>query len=268
MCPENRESACSRRLFELALALGATQVWLSALLIIGWRHGVERGFILGGLLAGLMLLRFRPRPIAASVAPDSLPQWLRILLIAALIADFGIAGGTISRSLRTGLIPMDQGQTTWRAARLLWRGENPYGVGALVDPTAFALRSRARQDAGIAQTLSGAALDAALWRYDETLDPAVRNQILPVPQDRPLTESAAQEARLAGYKYGPVLIIATVPFAVAGIPAGVVLLNSIVCFGLFAVFWILLQRQGCGRAFAALGLLGEFSATLHEIQST
>jgi hypothetical protein len=49
-----------------------------------------------------------------------------------------------------------------------------------------------RQEAGIVQTLSAPSLDAALSRYDETLDATLRRQILKVPEDGRLTKSAAR----------------------------------------------------------------------------
>jgi hypothetical protein len=119
---ENTGSSGSRRRLELALALVAVQVWLSLLSMLDWRHGAARRLILWGLLAGLMLLRLWPRPTPASLDADPFPRWLRNLLVAALIVDFGIAGNTIFESWMTDRIPLDQGQATWRAARLFWRG--------------------------------------------------------------------------------------------------------------------------------------------------
>src|SRR5262249_22589515 len=92
-----------------------------------------------------------------------------------------------------------------------------------------------------------------LVRYDETLDPRLRGQILPVPAKGQLTEAAMREARLTGYKYGPVFIILTAPFVLFRLPAAVVLLNAAACFGLFAVMWQLLRRLSV--AFAGIGML-------------
>jgi hypothetical protein len=247
----------SSRRVALISTFVAVQGWLGLLLIFEWGHGIARGVILGGLLGGLILLRFRPRP-ASEVVGDSgaLLHSLRVFLIFALIVDLGVVSYATIRSVRTRQIPMDQGQSTWRAARLLRRGENPYGVGALVDFTAFQYRTRFRQAAGMESKLpAGAALDAALLRYDENLDPALRREILPVPEGGRLTMAAGREARLVGYKYGPVPMIVTAPFVSLGVPAIVLLLNAIACIGLFAALWQLLKGTGGGPFLTGLGLL-------------
>jgi Glycosyltransferase family 87 len=246
----------SHRLRGMIATFIVAQVWCCLLLVFEWGHGVARGMILAGLLAGLILLRFRPRPAAEAVsAGTKLTGWIRVCLILALMLDFGVAGYATLRSVRTGEIPMDQGQTTWRAARLLWRGENPFRTAALVDYTAYTGRPSFRDAAGMASTLpTDAAVDAGLQRYDETLDPALRRQLLPVPAGQ-LTGTIAREARVYGYKYGPIPLLVTTPFVWLGLPAVVVILNFVACFGLFVVYWRLLGSAGVGAVFAALGLL-------------
>ena len=241
------------RFVALALTLVGIKFWFSLLLPLDWGHDTARGLILCGALLGLIILRLRPRPAPEIELYAKSPVWVRILLILAVAADLGIASQTTQRSVQTHRIPMDQGQATWRAARLLWQGEDPYGTGAVLDDTTFVARFAARKDLGMAPAVSRAALYASLLRYDKTLDPALRRQILPVPEESQLSEAAAREARLLGYKYGPVLVVLTAPFALFGLPAVVVMLNSVVCFGLFAVMWRLLR--GFTGAFAALGMV-------------
>ena len=247
----------SHRRIALISTFIALQAWLACLLLFEWGHGVARGVILWGLLAGLLLLRFRPRPVSqAAGAVDAFPRWLRICLALAMIADLGVASYATIRSVRTGEIPLDQGQATWRAARLLCQGEDPYGTGAVVDLTAFQYRNSFREAAGIVPNLpAGTTLDAELQRYDENLDPALRREIMPVPEGARLTQAAAREARLVGYKYGPVPVLFTVPFVWLRLPAIVIILNTVACFGFFAVFWRLLSAAGVGLVFAALGVL-------------
>jgi Glycosyltransferase family 87 len=237
----------------LALTLVAAKIWLSLFLDFDWGHGKARGLILCGVLFGLIILRVRPRPASETTFYAKSPLWIGILLILALAADLGDAGQTTLRSVQTHRIPMDQGQATWRAARLLWRGEDPYGMGEVIDNPTFLGRLAGRNDVGMAPALSGPALYAALLRYDKTLDPALRRQILPIPAEDQLTGAAAREARLLGYKYGPILVILTAPFALFDLPAVVVMLNSAACLGLFVVIWRLL-RELTGT-FAALGMV-------------
>jgi hypothetical protein len=249
----NNQKSIAHRFVVLILTLAAAQIWLSLLLFFDWGHGMDRALILGGLLLGLIVMRLRPRPARETARGVSSPLWVRILLVMALTVDIGIVGYTTLLSIKSHRIPLDQGQMTWRAARLLWQGEDPYGTGALVDDYSFMMRLAARRDLGMVPPLPRVALFAALMRYDETLDPRLRGQILPVPAKSQLGEAAMREARLTGYKYGPVLIILTAPFVLFRLPAAVVMLNAAACFGLFAVMWQLLRRLSV--AFAGVGML-------------
>jgi hypothetical protein len=249
----NNQKSIVHRFVGLILTLAAAQIWLSLLLFFDWGHGMDRALILGGLLLGLIVMRLRPRPARDTARGVSTPFWVRMLLVMALTVDIGIVGYTTLISIKSHRIPLDQGQMTWRAARLLWQGEDPYGTGELVDDTTFMTRFASRMDLGMAPPLPGVALFAALLRYDETLDPRLRGQILPVPAKSQLPEAAMREARLTGYKYGPVLIILTAPFVLFRLPAVVVMLNAAACFGLFAVMWQLLRRLSV--AFAGVGML-------------
>src|SRR5262249_22211472 len=87
------------------------------------------------------------------------------------------------------------------------------------------------------------------------LSAELRQQILPVPPDGRMTGAAAREARLVGYKYGPVIILLTAPFVLLGEPAAVMLLNAVGCFALFLVLWPLLRGIGAGGRHSALGLV-------------
>jgi hypothetical protein len=244
------------KFLKLALLLIATQLYLGLLLFFDWGHGIERGLIVGGALLGLLFLRFGSwasddQPIATSIS-DRLSVGLKTLLVTSLIIDFGMAGYTIVRSVRSHEIPMDQGQTTWRAARLLWKGENPYGLGAVVDYYGFGARADARRAEGIVPVIPAAGIEAALSEYDKTLNPAIRDRLLPIT-----IEGGAKpdEARLVGYKYGPLLIDVTALFVPFGIPAIVVLLNAVACF---IMLWAMyrLMRNASGRAtLAVVGVL-------------
>jgi hypothetical protein len=231
-------------------------LWLDLLSILDFNHGVARSLIVCGLIGGLALLRFRPPPVFNGINPSSFPKWLRVTLIVGIILDMSIAADSVAWTARTRQILLDEGLTTWIAARLVWRGENPYGAGALVDSAAFDDRSAARRDLGIVSNVSDrAALEAAFERYYATLDPTLRQELLPTSENNNLTGAAAREVRLAGYKYGPVLILLTAPFALLDLPALVPLLNTIACFGLFAVMWrIFCEIVGEWRGLAALGL--------------
>lgn len=231
----------------------APQVFLSILYKLDWGHGEIRGLIILILLVGLIAFRFTPR-LGFREAPARAPKWIYALLFAAAVFVAIDCASTITRSVETGQIPMDEGQTTWRAVRLMWRGENPYGAGALVDYSAIVARTDARREAGIGPAPEGAALVNALKTYDETLDPALRRDVMPLPRTGQPTDAAARELRLGSYKYGPAILLFTAPFGITGLPAVVVILNEALCIGLFLAMWRLMRDAAGGVGFAALGL--------------
>jgi len=223
-------------------AVAAAQLWLGLLWFFYQGYGIERGIILGGLLVGLTVLRFRPRSGATEkpAGATSLTPALRGLLIVALSLDVSLMIVSTETNLRTLTIPMDEGQTSWRAARLLWRGENPYGFGALTDLTAYRKRVQERTAAGEATKLAGPKVALALAHYDATLDPTIRRELLPASTG--LTGAATREARVCGYKYGPIIVLITALIVPLGIPTAVLFLNGLGTFALYAVNWRILRR--------------------------
>jgi hypothetical protein len=250
----SRSPSPLRRLGYLFVTLA---LWLDLLIILDFNHGVARALIVCGLAGGLAFLRFRKFSAFSGVDRSTFPKFLRVALILGIVLDVSYASFSVAWSVRTRQILLDEGQTTWTAARLIWRGENPYGAGALVDLATFNHRLAARRDVGIVPNVpDGVALDAEYRRYFDTLDPTLHQELLPVSESNKSTGTAAREVRLAGYKYGPVLILLTAPFALLDLPALVPLLNSIACFGLFAVMWRIFRViVGDWHGLAALGLL-------------
>jgi hypothetical protein len=236
--------------------MAAVQLWLGALWLFYWGFGIERGLILGALLAVLLALRFFPRANSTGepAGATTLPPFLRALLIAALVLDLGMMALSDTISLRTSIIPMDEGQTSWRAARLLWLGENPYGLGALTDLVAFKGRARERAADGIPTSLTGKDLAATMKRYDLKLDEPTRQELLPVPHK--LTDTAAHEMHNYGYKYGPLIVLITALVTPFGIPAAVMLLNGLAALGLYLVNWRILRKvAGAEIALAGVAML-------------
>jgi hypothetical protein len=240
----------------LTLLLTATQLYLSLLLFLDWGRGVERGLIVGGLLLGLIFLRFGPwasnSQSRATARSDRISAALIALATIVLVMDLGAAGYTFVHSIRSRELPMDQGQTTWRAARLLWKGENPYGLGAVVDYYGYAVRADARRAEGVKPVIPAADVKAALAEYDKTLNPALRDRLLPIP---PGESTKSAEARLVGYKYGPFLIDVTALFVPFGMPAIVVLLNAVACFTLLWTMYRLMRDASGSVTPAVLGIL-------------
>ena len=106
-----------------------------------------------------------------------------------------------------------------------------------MDFGAFRSRAPQRRAAGFQPVTTQKDESDALTRYDRTLDPHVRKDLIP-----PQAAAAAQrEASLYGYKYGPLVLVATATIAPFGYPAGVLILNGAICFALFGVMWAILR---------------------------
>ncbi len=232
----------------LAAALALLVAASFAFRFLDWGSGPLRGLLLFEMLTAIVLLR--PPSAPAAVGPRF------ALLVNALLAAAGAlwlaaAVGAIANTARTGAIPLDQGQTTWRAARLLAHGENPYGFGALVDFQTYFDRLAAREAAGIGPSVPRADLRAALTAYDRTLSPADRAVVLP---PAPASGSAALEAHLLGYKYGALFPIVALPLVEAGLPAGIMALNALVAVLCLAAVYRLMRDRVGDPALARLGL--------------
>jgi hypothetical protein len=185
------------------------------------------------------------------VASD-VPGFVKILLLIAGLSCIGASAYAIQNSLRTHKIELDAGETTWRAARMLWLGQNPYGYRAVVDHAIFLDRLEPLAAAGLAPTIPKPELLSALKEYDRTLDPNLQRRLLPIRSDntpRPL------EARVLGYKYGPVVMLVTAPFVPLGVPAVIPALNIAGCFGLFAVMFCVMRDVSRQLALAIVGLI-------------
>ena len=221
-------------------SLLAAQLWLGLLWFFYQGYGIARGVILCCFLAGLIVLRFLPRSRSSPslAGMTSLTPLLKLLLILTIAIDIGMTVVSSTISFETSKIPMDEGQTSWRAARLLWRGENPYSAHSLVDFSAFRSRGPQRQAAGFHEIAKVSEEASALAHYDRGLDPRVREDLSP-PQ---AGEGAQREASLYGYKYGPLILLGTTAISPFGYPAGVLILNGLICFALFAVMWAILRK--------------------------
>ncbi len=232
-------------------AIAAVQLWLGLLWFFYWGHGIERGVILSVVLAGLVALRFiRPPAHAVATSP---PRWLVAAAVLIVLLDLGMMTFSTVRCWQTGRIPMDEGETSWRAARLLWQGQNPYGSGALIDFSAYRTRLPIRNAAGVGPTLPAASINVALERYGRNLDGATRQKLLPAAHGSDLV--AVRETSVLGYKYGPLLLLATSLLVPAGVSALVLLTNGLACFGLYAVMWAILKRVSKGDLILALAAM-------------
>lgn len=188
-----------------------------------------------GLAAGMAALAFGfgGRPVSPS--PATYPGWrlkAAICVAACVVAALGVT--SVAHTARTGRIPMDEGQTSWRAGRLLAMGADPYGVSALVDFAAYI------NVVGPAAPAPGgrAAAEARLAAYDRSLADADRSALLgAVPPNAPRA--------VFGYKYGPLQLGLGRLAAAFGSPAWIMIENGIGAAILLIVQWAVLRRV-CG----------------------
>jgi hypothetical protein len=189
------------------------------------QNGVVRALLVLAVAALLVGLRIRP----AGACPR-LARAAAILAGLALAFDVGVAAVSIVHSARTGAIYLDQGENTRAAARMLARGENPYGARALIDTelyrTAVPHPDMAR---------------AELAR--STLDPGLRDALVPAPDHR------------FGHKYGPLNALLALPFVLAFGAAGIPLLNLLYFLGFVALVAHIVRRLGAPPLVRALVLL-------------
>jgi hypothetical protein len=237
-----------RPAFALAGALALVVAGSWAFRYLDWGHGPARGFLLFAMLAATALIG---APVRAAAVGPRLRLAVNALLAAAAAAWLGTAVGVVAESARTGQIKLDQGQTTYRAARLMLKGENPYGFGALVDFAAVRDRMPQREAAGLGPRVAREKLEAAFAAYDLDLSADARVEIAP---PAPATGPAALEAHLLGYKYGPLFPLLALPLAAWGLPAGIMALNALAAGLTLAALYALIRERVGDPSLARMGL--------------
>jgi hypothetical protein len=245
-------SAAVRRLLA---AVAALKLALLLFVFLDWHCGLVRGSLLAaGLLALLALLRAPRSQVTLRDAP-----WLRSASIAVAVGAIAMAGlGILSivTTHKVGNLGLDQGQNTYRAALHVLRGENPYAAGMLLDPIAYYERLAIREAAGLSPRMPRAEIVDALAQYWGTLDPALRERLLPPPTadaDGNANALAEREFAVLGYKYGPLPVMATAALAPLLGRAAVPLLNVICALAWAFVLGLILLRLGMERRLAWLG---------------
>ncbi len=237
----------SARALGLAGALALVVAASFAFRLFDWGAGPTRGVI---LLEMLVAMAWLGAPAVSAEVGTRLSLVVNAVIAAAAALWLSTAVTTVATSARTGAIPLDQGQTTWRAGRLLLRGENPYGFGALVDFQTYFDRMSLREAAGVGPAVPPDALKSALQAYDSTLAAPERAAVLP---PAPAAGPAALEAHLLGYKYGPLFPLLALPFVALGWPAAIMALNGLVAALAVAALYATM-RERVGAPLARLGL--------------
>ena len=239
----------------LSIVLLFFELYLTLFLFFDQYYGAIRGLLVAGLLIGLIFLRFGPQKFfyqeaIPREARETVNHLLKIAIILAVTLNIGFVAYTAIHCFKTDKIPLDVGQTTWRSARLLWKGENPYGRGAIVDFVCYKVRAEARRAENIIADIQDQEIDAALALYDRSLNRDLRDKLLPIKN----TSNYFNESRITGYKYSPFILDITVLFATLAQPVVVVLLNGVMCFVLYWAMSHLLFNISSGPS-ASIGIL-------------
>jgi hypothetical protein len=234
----------------VALLVFDATMWLFAL--IAWEHGLFRTTLLIGI--GFSLLAIGIWPLRPRSGPR-LGKATRGMIIAAAsclaLLVTSVMAHTLYHTAKTGVILLDEGQNTYRAARGLLKGENPYGRGALFDIVTYVERSKYRVEAGVGPHLPASQVAAVLIKYWQTLDPRLKRELLPLSDGGSAGE---RENSLLGYKYGPVILLMTAALVPAFGPLAVPLGNILATAILFTAVWLILRTVGADRITAIMAL--------------
>ncbi len=237
----------------LAALLLALDLVLELFQFVDWDHGLAKVALLAALGLGFAVLKFFPLRFRDGTETGTrLTRIMPTLVLVLGVIAAGIAIGVLYRTAATGQINLDQGQNLYRADLGLLRGENPYGRGALLDIEAYRVRMPERIAAGIAPALAPAQIEPTLETYWRTFDPELRSQLLPLPLKG--NDAAEEEYSILGYKYGPVIVLLTLPFAAMLGPIAAPLGTMLALGVTFLTVWNLLRGNGASRAVATLAV--------------
>jgi hypothetical protein len=166
-------------LYYVSLVFGF-EIFLLAFRFLDWNRGLARTALLGLVLLLLFALRYCPQWLIREATENR--HWKRAVLgLVALAAAWNISvmAFAIAYTVKTDEVRSDMGQSTYRAALELSKGRNPYGRGALLSFQPYLSRMPQRLAAGLRPTIPAPAVEAALERYWKTLDPGIREELLP-----------------------------------------------------------------------------------------
>lgn len=247
---ENQVSAMPQAIF-FACAFLLNDLFSLAFRYLDWGKGLDRLLLLVVIAAFLIATR----KIKITI---SLPRKFTYFIYAALgilfLGYIGLIGYSVVSTAKTGVIRLDQGEATFRAAIELLRGHNPYAKGALLDQATYFYLLQKRVQLGVGPAVPPPQVQSVFDAYWRTLNPALRTLLLPAPP--PNNPAAALQTRILGYRYGLVILaISTVLVPTFG-PAAIPLENAILTLGLLAIMIWILRLRHLEKPVIALALLG------------
>jgi hypothetical protein len=194
------------------LALSMVVGYLELFRTLDWGYGIWRALLVVCLAAAAyaVLTRTRGQP-----RPAERPMLLVPTAALALAVNLVAGVQAIRSTLATGEIEMDQGQNSFRAVEYLRKGANPYAQTAMLDPVSWAeALPRWQQQPGCLVASAPSNLLASFSRYWANVDPKATASVLPAISAAPECKPLQTQASSLGYKYGPLLLAAYLPFVV------------------------------------------------------
>ena len=236
---------------KLCVTLFILELFIYALTIFDWSYGILRGVIIIILL--LFLILSRSFEHSSNYYIKTISTRLNVVALLAGLSTIALSAYAIDKTLQTGKIELDQGETAWRSARLLAIGRNPYGYGEIVDYYVYAHNLDNLSKNGLGPEVNKAKLLDSLIEYDRTLDPTLRHRLLPI--ETKIGSTRPLEVNILGYKYGPLAPIILFPFVHLGISAIVPTLNNIACIGMFITLFFIMYNSTNNLQCSLIGLI-------------
>ena len=232
------------------LWLGLIYGLMTSLFFVDWERGIERGIVCLGLLMLILIgkkvyeqngFRFKNSSRTNTVSS----RWSITIILSILTVGMALQ---FSKDYRNNQISLDQGIITANANRLLLMGINPYDSNHMVDTTAWLrdLPARTALGYGPLESVSVSDFETMLQSYNSGENFDLRNQLLPngLPKIDWLPPWNGKEIAGLGYKYGPVILVLSLPFVTVFGVAGITLLNSILVL-LTVIVILKIARRFC-----------------------
>ncbi|MDI9408195.1 MAG: glycosyltransferase 87 family protein [Candidatus Pacebacteria bacterium] len=229
-------------------------------LYLDWGRGIARGvilIILITLILGLKLFYEIKGFKFIARHPNPVKNHKSIIIIFAIVA-LGMAG-QFAWDLRHNRISLDQGPITANAVRLLQMGKNPYDSNHMVDTTAWLRDLPARQAAGYGpdDSITPENYESALQNFTDGHNATLSQHLLPkgLPPMDWVPPWQGKELAGLGYKYGPMILVSSLPaVAIFGV-AGITLLNCVAVLASLMVLWRIARHYCDDSRLVTLAIL-------------
>jgi hypothetical protein len=229
----------------LTVAGSALMYWtLESFTAVDWGQGLARTVFLAWLIVAAVALIHTAPGRTWKWTPQ--PRWIAALLalgVACLCMSTVWQSITKFQEARHGRqIDFDQGKFSYRAARMLAKGMNPYARDVVLDTTEYPMAMRDLQRDSCYE--SGPPVDQAnsiAEGFGRDFNPHRWNGLIPKIANRSGCTMARFRSESFGLKYGPPLVAIYLPFVLlwdqAGIFATHLFFMGLACFFIWRLGW-------------------------------